>query len=158
MAKLHQAAPPDPPMRGGEGLRPSIPGGPADDASPPLMGGSGRGAAFPSMKEPIQYDDFARLDIRTGTVTAAERMPKSQKLLKLRVDLGFEERTILSGIAEHFEPEQVEGRQVVVLANLAPRKMMGIESQGMILMAEDGDGKLCFVSPTELWPNGFGVK
>ncbi|HNL38751.1 MAG TPA: hypothetical protein PKH43_06450, partial [Saprospiraceae bacterium] len=73
-------------------------------------------------------------------------------------DLGFETRTILSGIAEHFTPEEVVGRQVVVLANLAPRVMMGVESQGMILMAENAEGKLCFVSPQDGWANGFGVK
>ena len=118
-------------------------------------------AAVPEYKplgETIAYDDFARLDIRTGTILEAEAMPKSKKLLRLRVDLGFEQRTILSGIAEHFKPEEVVGRQVVVLANLAPRVMMGTESQGMILMAEDAAGKLSFVAPDGGWPNGWGVK
>jgi methionyl-tRNA synthetase len=113
---------------------------------------------YTPMKEAIQYDDFAKMDIRTGTVLSAEKVEKSKKLLKLQVDLGFETRTILSGIAEHFQPEEVVGKQVIVLANLAPRVMMGTESQGMILMAEDAEGKLSFVSPSTQWPNGFGVK
>lgn len=99
-------------------------------------------------KDTIQYDDFAKLDIRIGTIREAEKLPKSKKLLKLSVDMGNGEvRTILSGIAEHFSAEEVVGKQVCVLANLAPRKMMGVESQGMVLMAEDKDGKLVFVSP-----------
>ncbi|MBK8556411.1 MAG: methionine--tRNA ligase [Lewinellaceae bacterium] len=115
-------------------------------------------AAEPApMKDTIQYDDFAKLDIRTGTILTAEKMEKSKKLLKLTVDLGFEQRTILSGIAEHYGPEEVIGQQVIVLANLAPRKMMGIESEGMILMADNPEGKLCFVSPITTWTNGGGV-
>ncbi|MDX2133556.1 MAG: methionine--tRNA ligase [Saprospiraceae bacterium] len=114
--------------------------------------------AFKPLAETIAYDDFAKLDIRTGRILEAEKMPKSKKLLKLRVDLGFEERTILSGIAEHFEPEAVVGRQVIVLANLAPRPMMGVASQGMILMAENAEGKLSFVQPEEGWPSGWNVK
>ncbi len=110
------------------------------------------------MADTIQFDDFAKLDLRTGTILTAEKMEKSKKLLKLSVDLGFETRTILSGIAEHFTPEQVVGQQVVIVANLAPRVMMGTESQGMILMAEDAEGKLSFVSPAAGWPNGMGVK
>lgn len=113
---------------------------------------------YAAMKETIQYDQFAQMDIRTGTIKTAEKMEKSKKLLKLSVDLGFEQRTILSGIAEHFTPEEVVGRQVIVLANLAPRPMMGVESQGMILMAEDPDGKLSFVSPKADWPDGMGVR
>ncbi len=114
--------------------------------------------AYKPLAETIAYDDFAKLDIRTGRILEAEKMPKSKKLLKLRVDLGFEERTILSGIAEHFEPEAVVGRQVIVLANLAPRPMMGVESQGMILMAENAEGKLSFVQPDAGWPSGWNVK
>jgi methionyl-tRNA synthetase len=110
------------------------------------------------VSENIQFDDFAKLDLRTGTILSAEKMAKSKKLLKLSVDLGFESRTILSGIAEYFTPEQVIGQQVVIVANLAPRVMMGIESQGMILMAEDAEGKLSFVSSGNGWPNGMGVK
>lgn len=113
---------------------------------------------YEALKPMIQYDDFAKMDIRTGKILTAEKMEKSKKLLKLTVDLGFEQRTILSGIAEHFTPEQVIGQQVIVLANLAPRVMMGTESQGMILMAENAEGKLSFVSPTEGWPTGMGVK
>ena len=85
------------------------------------------------------------MDIRTGTILTAEKMEKSKKLLKLTVDLGFEQRIVLSGIAEHFAPEEVVGKQVLVLANLAPREMLKTMSNGMILMAEDAAGKLCFV-------------
>ncbi|MBL7829296.1 MAG: methionine--tRNA ligase subunit beta, partial [Saprospiraceae bacterium] len=113
---------------------------------------------YAPVKENIQYDDFAKMDIRTGTILTAEKLEKSKKLLKLSVDLGFETRTILSGIAEHYQPEEVVGKQVVVLANLAPRVMMGVESQGMILMAEDADGKLAFVAPNTPWPSGMGVR
>jgi methionyl-tRNA synthetase len=113
---------------------------------------------YQTLKPVIQFDDFAKMDIRTGTILTAEKMEKSKKLLKLTVDLGFETRTILSGIAEHFSPEAVVGRQVVVLANLAPRPMMGIESQGMILMADGPDGTLSFVSPEQSWANGMGVR
>jgi methionyl-tRNA synthetase len=112
---------------------------------------------FSPLKDTIQFDDFAKLDLRTGKILTAEKMEKSKKLLKLSVDLGFETRTILSGIAEHFSPEQVIGQQVVIVANLAPRVMMGIESQGMILMADDAEGKLSFVQPSEGWPTGRGV-
>lgn len=90
----------------------------------------------------IEYDDFARLDFRMGTVTVAEAVPKSKKLLRLEIDLGFEQRQILAGAAQHFTPEEMVGRRVVIVANLKPRKMMGLESQGMVLMAEDRDGTL----------------
>ncbi|MCW5923728.1 MAG: methionine--tRNA ligase [Saprospiraceae bacterium] len=114
---------------------------------------------YEPLKETIQFDDFAKMDLRTGTILTAEKVEKSKKLLKLSVDMGFETRTILSGIAEHFTPEEVVGKQVVVLANLAPRVMMGTESQGMILFAEDSEGKLGFVGPSaDGWPNGMGVK
>ncbi|MCC5919399.1 MAG: methionine--tRNA ligase [Cyclobacteriaceae bacterium] len=96
------------------------------------------------LKEEIQFDDFMKMDIRVGTILSAEKMKKSKKLLKLEIDTGIDKRTILSGIAQHFEPEAVVGQQVLVLANLAPRVMMGIESQGMVLMAEDTEGKLVF--------------
>ncbi len=112
---------------------------------------------YTPVKETIQYDDFAKMDIRTGTILTAEKVEKSKKLLKLSVDLGFETRTILSGIAEHYTPEQVVGQQVIVLVNLAPRVMMGTESQGMILLAENAEGKLSFVQPSGGWPNGMGV-
>lgn len=108
-------------------------------------------------KPTIQYDDFAKLDLRVGTISAAEKVEKADKLLKLQVDLGAEVRTIVSGIALHFKPEDIVGKQVVVVANLAPRKMRGIESNGMILMAEDADGKLKFINPDEATGNGAAV-
>lgn len=109
----------------------------------------------PALKETIQYDDFAKLDIRIGTILEAEKLPKSDKLLKFLVDDGFEKRTILSGIAKHFSPEEMIGKQVTFLANLAPRKMMGIESNGMILMAENRDGSLALLQPhKEVWNGG----
>ncbi len=111
-----------------------------------------------AVKAEIQYDDFAKLDLRVATILEAERVPKADKLLQLRVDLGFEQRTIVSGIAEHFEPQNLVGKQVLVVANLAPRKLRGIESQGMILTAENSEGKLGLVSPPEGWENGSGVK
>ncbi len=114
-------------------------------------------AKAPEKKPEIQYDDFAKLDLKVGTVTAAEKVPKADKLLKLEVDLGFEKRTIVSGIALHFQPETIVGKQVVIVANLAPRKMKGIESNGMILMAEDSDGKLKFINPDEKTGNGASV-
>ncbi|MCC6723033.1 MAG: methionine--tRNA ligase [Saprospiraceae bacterium] len=110
------------------------------------------------LKEEIQYDDFAKMDIRTATITAAERIPKADKLLKLSVDLGFEQRTVVSGIAEHFTPEEVIGQRVLLLANLAPRKLRGVDSQGMILMAENAEGKLSFVQAGEAFGPGLGVK
>lgn len=110
----------------------------------------------PPLKPEIVYDDFAKLDLRTGKIVAAEKVEKADKLLKLEVDLGFEKRTIVSGIAMHFKPEEIIGRQVVVVVNLAPRKMKGIASNGMILMAESG-GKLFFVNPDDDIPAGAGV-
>jgi len=107
-------------------------------------------------KPEIQYDDFAKLDFKIATIIAAEKVAKADKLLKLEVDLGFEKRTIVSGIAQHFQPENIIGKQVVVVANLAPRKMRGIESNGMILMAED-KGSLKFINPDEVVSNGSPV-
>jgi len=109
-------------------------------------------------KAEIQYDDFAKIELRVGTITQAEKVKKADKLLQLEVDLGFEKRTIVSGIALHFQPEEIVGKQVTVVTNLAPRKMKGIESQGMILMAEDNTGKLIFVSPNEKTDEGSEVK
>jgi methionyl-tRNA synthetase len=106
----------------------------------------------------IQYDDFAKLDLRIGTITEAVKVPKADKLLQLQVDLGTETRTIVSGIALHFAPESLVGKQVIVVANLAPRKMRGIESQGMILSAEQPDGSLILVGPHNLTQPGSGVK
>ena len=109
----------------------------------------------PALKETVAFDDFAKMDIRIGEIVAAEKMEKSKKLLKLQVNDGFVTRTILSGIAEHFAPEDLIGKQVTFLANLAPRKMMGIESEGMILMAEDADGSLALVQPNkQIWNGG----
>jgi methionyl-tRNA synthetase len=121
------------------------------------------------LKDEITFEDFTKLDIRTGTIIEAEKMKKADKLLKIKVDLGFEERTVVSGIAKFFKPEDIIGQQVLLLANLAPRKMRGVESQGMILMAENEQGELTFVSAdknkgkdkdekivTE-WGNGFQV-
>jgi methionyl-tRNA synthetase len=110
------------------------------------------------IKPEITYEDFDRMDIRTATIIAAEKIEKADKLLKLTLDLGFEQRTVVSGIAEHYQPDAVIGKKVSLLANLAPRKMKGVESQGMILMAENGSGKLSFVSPDENWENGQSVK
>ena len=109
------------------------------------------------MKEIITYDDFAKLDMRVVTILEAEKMPKSKKLLKLKVDIGLGERTVLSGVAEHFEPEFLVGKQVTMLINLAPRKMMGIDSEGMILMAEDKDGKLKLMVPHEGTASGSTI-
>lgn len=109
------------------------------------------------LKSEIQFDDFGKIDLRTGTITAAQKVPKADKLLQLEVDLGFEKRTILSGIAMHFQPEEILGKQVVVVANLAPRKMRGIDSNGMILMAEDEHGKLHFVQPENRISGGAKV-
>ncbi len=103
--------------------------------------------SYSPLKAEISFDDFSKMDIRVGRVLEAQKVPKADKLLQLTVDLGSENRTILSGIAEYFSPEEVKDRLVCVLANLAPRKMRGIESQGMILMTEDASGKLTFVSP-----------
>ena len=103
-------------------------------------------AGHAAVKPEIVYDDFGKLDLRTGIILKAEKVEKADKLLKLEVDLGFEKRTIVSGIAMHFKPEEIVGKKVAVVANLAPRKMRGIESNGMILMAEDQNGKLHFVS------------
>ncbi|MBN8858906.1 MAG: methionine--tRNA ligase [Sphingobacteriales bacterium] len=114
-------------------------------------------AVVSPLKPEIVYDDFAKLDLRVATITAAAKVEKADKLLKLEVDLGFEKRTIVSGIAMHFKPEDIVGKQVVVVANLAPRKMRGIESNGMILMAEDSSGKLHFINPEDMIEPGAGV-
>lgn len=111
-----------------------------------------------NIKKEINFDDFSKIDIRIGTIKTAEKVAKTKKLLKLSIDIGTEIRTVVSGIAEHFLPENIIGQQVCLIANLAPRAMQGIESQGMILMAEDADGKLKFVAPTEIVKNGVTVK
>ena len=104
---------------------------------------------YPPMKDEITFDEFSKMDLRVGTITAAEKIEKADKLLKLTVDTGIDVRTVVSGIAEHFKPEKVIGQKVSILLNLAPRKIRGVESQGMILMAETGNGELAFVSPTK---------
>ncbi|MEM8586314.1 MAG: methionine--tRNA ligase subunit beta, partial [Bacteroidota bacterium] len=109
---------------------------------------------YTPIKDTIEFPDFAKLDLRTATVAAAEKLPKADKLLKLTLDLGFETRTVLSGIAQQYKPEELIGQQVVLVANLAPRKMRGVESQGMILMAEDNDGKLRLVQAADGAGNG----
>ena len=112
---------------------------------------------YQPMKEEIGFEDFIKLDIRTGEITTAEKVEKTDKLLKLTVDLGFETRTIVSGIAEHFSPNDLIGQKVSVVANLAPKKLRGVMSQGMILMAEDEDGKLSFVASNDI-PSGMVIR
>ena len=101
-------------------------------------------------KPEITFEDFEKMDIRVGTITAAEKVKGADKLLKLTVNTGMDIRTVVSGIAKYHSPEAIIGKQVCLLVNLAPRKLKGIESQGMILMAEEPDGKLVFVSPTKI--------
>jgi methionyl-tRNA synthetase len=108
-------------------------------------------------KPEITFDDFTRMDLRTGTIIEAEKVPKTKKLIKMQVDLGFEKRTIVSGIAEYYEPDVLPGKKVSVLANLAPRKIKGIESQGMILLSENPDGSLHFVEPSQSAANGSEI-
>lgn len=110
------------------------------------------------MKDEITFDDFTKMDIRVATIKAAEKHPDADKLLKLTIDTGIDERTVVSGIAEHYSPEDIVGKQVSVLVNLAPRKIRGIESQGMILMAENNEGNLAFVSPEKVMDNGGEVR
>lgn len=113
---------------------------------------------YEPLKDTATFDDFMKLDFRTGTITDAKKIKKAKKLLELTVDLGFETRTVVSGIAEFYAPEEVVGQQVVLVANLAPKKLRGVMSQGMILMAEDENGKLGFVSPSDGFGAGFVVK
>jgi methionyl-tRNA synthetase len=98
-------------------------------------------------KETTTFEDFSKLDLRVGTIIEAEKMPKANKLLVLKIDTGIDIRTVVSGIAESFSPEEIIGKRVTVLVNLAPRNLRGVESQGMILMANDAEGKLVFVNP-----------
>lgn len=114
-------------------------------------------AVKPSSDE-ITFEDFTKMDIRTATILEAEKVPKTDKLLKLKVDTGIDQRTVVSGIAEYYKPEDIIGRQVCILVNLAPRKLRGIMSQGMILMASEPDGKLTFVSPLQAVMNGAEVR
>lgn len=115
-------------------------------------------ASVEAQKEIISFDDFAKTDIRVGTILSAEKVAKTKKLLKLTVDTGIDKRTIVSGIAEYCKPEEIVGKQVSVLVNLAPKNIKGIESHGMILMAENPDGSLCFVSPEKTTKNGGTIR
>ena len=108
-------------------------------------------------KESIAFDDFGKMDIRVATIIAAEKIAKTKKLLKLTIDTGIDKRTIVSGIAEHYTPESLVGRQVQVLINLEPRELKGVLSEGMILMAQDATGKLVLLSPAEPVGNGTMV-
>ncbi|MRT92467.1 methionine--tRNA ligase [Ancylomarina sp. 16SWW S1-10-2] len=110
------------------------------------------------VKENISFDDFMKMDIRVGTIIDAEKVAKTKKLLKITVDTGVDTRIVVSGIAEHYKPEEIIGKQVSLLMNLEPRKLKGIESQGMILMAEDADGKLAFVSPDKAVTAGSEIR
>ncbi len=150
MEKLKQKSLPNPSEGGANAQTPDIminSNSENDSSKNPLSGG--RGA--------IVFDDFAKIDLKVGTILSAEKVQKADKLLKLEVDLGFEKRIIVSGIAMHFQPEDIVGKQVTVVTNLAPRKIRGIESNGMILMAEDASGKLHFINPEEKINAGSGV-
>ena len=132
----------------------------AGHASGSAPGAASSSSTFqaPPLQPEISYEDFARMDLRTATILAAERVPKADKLLQLTLDLGFEQRTVVSGIAGYFAPESLPGQRVVLLANLAVRKLRGIPSQGMILMAGGEGGKLYFVQPEPDAPNGAVIR
>ena len=115
-------------------------------------------APFTPFREVTTYDDFSKMDLRVATIVAAEKVEKADKLLKLTLDTGLDQRTVVSGIALHFSPEEIIGQQVTLLANLAPRKIRGIESNGMILMAEDADGKLVFIQPARSTKAGSTIQ
>lgn len=117
-----------------------------------------KAAGLAPVKKGISYDDFSALDIRIATILEAEKVPKTQKLMKLKVDTGIDIRIVVSGIAEHFDPLAIIGKQITLLANLEPRMIKGIESKGMILLAEDNQGRLIFVTPEEAIQNGAVVK
>ena len=114
-------------------------------------------AKLEPQKAEVSFDQFGAMDIRTATVLEAERVPKTDKLLKLSIDTGLDQRTIVSGIAEYYSPEEMVGKQICILANLAPRVIRGIESRGMILMAKQGDGKMRFITPQEAVVNGAQI-
>ena len=113
--------------------------------------------AIEPAKPETSFDDFSKMDIRVGTILQAERVPKTDKLLKLLIDTGIDQRTIVSGIAGSYKPDDIIGQQVSILVNLAPRKIKGIESQGMILMAENKKGELSFVAPVEKNTNNGSI-
>ena len=119
---------------------------------------SAASATVSPSKENISFDDFSKLDIRIGTIIEAEKVAKTKKLLKLKIDTGIDQRTVVSGIAEYFSPENIVGKQVSILVNLEPREIKGIQSQGMILMAEDADGRLDFVNPISTIKAGSTVR
>jgi methionyl-tRNA synthetase len=121
-------------------------------------GNSSKKVNVTPQKDPVNYDDFSKMDIRIGTILEAEKVPKTKKLIKLKIDTGIDTRTVVSGIAEFFEPEKIIGKQVNILVNLEPREIRGILSHGMILMAEDSQHKLTFISPDEKTENGSEVK
>ena len=129
----------------------------ADTPTSPLSPGEGPGEREP-FKPECTFDDFLKLDLRTATILTAEPVKKSNKLLHLTIDLGAEQRSVVSGIAKHFAPEDIVGKHVCCVVNLAPRKMAGVRSEAMILMAEDGEGKLAFVSPPEGLGDGWVVR
>ena len=114
-------------------------------------------SGIPDAKGEISYDDFSKMDIRIARILSAERVPKTDKLIQMELDTGIDKRTVVSGIAEHYKPEELPGKQVTILANLAPRKIRGIESHGMGLLAEDTSGKLIFVSPVDKTGEGSVV-
>jgi methionyl-tRNA synthetase len=129
---------------------------PPGSTNHPPQGGTNPKAK--AMKDEITFDDFTKIDIRTATILTAEKHPDADKLLKLTVDTGIDVRTVVSGIAEHYKPEDIIGKQVSILMNLAPRKIRGIESKGMILMAENNEGELAFVSPEKAMDNGGEIR
>ena len=110
------------------------------------------------MKDEVTFDDFTKMDIRVGTILTAEKVKKADKLLMMTVDTGLDTRTVVSGIAQHYSPDEIIGQKVSILMNLAPRKIRGVESQGMILMAEDSEGNLCFVAPTKEMEAGGEIR
>lgn len=122
------------------------------------MNEASNSAALLPQKGETSFEEFSKMDIRVGTILEAERVPKTDKLLKLKIDTGIDQRTVVSGIAGGYKPEEIIGQKVAILVNLAPRKIKGIESQGMILMAENDKGELAFVSPTRDINNGGTIK
>jgi methionyl-tRNA synthetase len=113
---------------------------------------------FPKQKELVLFEDFSKMDIRLGKILSAEKVEKADKLLQLTVDTGIDIRTVVSGIAEHYNPSEIIGKTVAILLNLAPRKIRGIESQGMILMAENEEGELSFMIPEKLFGSGGEIR
>src|SRR5690606_13777069 len=115
-------------------------------------------STYPAAKPNVNFEQFSAMDIRAGTILAAEKVAKTKKLLKRQIDTGIDQRTIVSGIAGYFEPGDIIGKKVSVLVNLEPREIKGILSQGMILMAENSEGNLSFVAPPEDFPDGSEIR